>query len=205
MCCARASRRAAAALPGPLWSSPEEASKEKGVCPLPDSGEKCRSGNKIPREHCTFWKSIALIDIQEFYEVTLLDNPKCIDRSKQSEPVQPVNTWEISSLPSTTVTSETLPSSLSPSVEKYRYQDEDTPPQEHISPQITNEVIGPELVHVSEKNLSEIENVHGFVSHSHISPIKPTEAVPPSSPTVPVIPVLPVPAENTVILPTIPQ
>ncbi|XP_065732025.1 disks large homolog 1 isoform X12 [Phocoena phocoena] len=114
----------------------------------------------------------ALIDIQEFYEVTLLDNPKCIDRSKQSEPVQPVNTWEISSLPSTTVTSETLPSSLSPSVEKYRYQDEDTPPQEHISPQITNEVIGPELVHVSEKNLSEIENVHGFVSHSHISPIK---------------------------------
>ncbi|XP_047419667.1 disks large homolog 1 isoform X6 [Sciurus carolinensis] len=147
----------------------------------------------------------ALIDIQEFYEVTLLDNPKCIDRSKQSEPLQPVNTWEISSLPSTTVTSETLPSSLSPSVEKYRYQDEDTPPQEHISPQITNEVIGPELVHVSEKNLSEIENVHGFVSHSHISPIKPTEAVPPSSPTVPVIPVLPVPAENTVILPTIPQ
>ncbi|XP_039106768.1 disks large homolog 1 isoform X7 [Hyaena hyaena] len=114
----------------------------------------------------------ALIDIQEFYEVTLLDNPKCIDRSKQSEPIQPVNTWEISSLPSTTVTSETLPSSLSPSVEKYRYQDEDTLPQEHISPQITNEVIGPELVHVSEKNLSEIENVHGFVSHSHISPIK---------------------------------
>jgi len=55
---------------------------------------------------------------------------------------------------------------------KYRYQDEDTPPQEHISPQITNEVVGPELVHVSEKNLSEIENVHGFVSHSHISPIK---------------------------------
>ncbi|XP_020925757.1 disks large homolog 1 isoform X2 [Sus scrofa] len=147
----------------------------------------------------------ALIDIQEFYEVTLLDNPKCINRSKQSEPIQPVNTWEISSLPSTTVTSETLPSSLSPNVEKYRYQDEDTPPQDHISPQITNEVIGPELVHVSEKNLSEIENVHGFVSHSHISPIKPTEAVPPSSPTVPVIPVLPVPAENTVILPTIPQ
>ncbi|XP_032262740.1 disks large homolog 1 isoform X15 [Phoca vitulina] len=114
----------------------------------------------------------ALIDIQEFYEVTLLDNPKCIDHSKQSEPIQPVNTWEISSLPSTTVTSETLPSSLSPNVEKYRYQDEDTPPQEHISPQITNEVVGPELVHVSEKNLSEIENVHGFVSHSHISPIK---------------------------------
>uniref|UniRef100_A0A7M4F4Y9 Discs large MAGUK scaffold protein 1 n=1 Tax=Crocodylus porosus TaxID=8502 RepID=A0A7M4F4Y9_CROPO len=108
------------------------------------------------------------LDIQEFYEVTLLDNPKSFDQSKPSEPVQPVNTWDFSSLPSTTVTSDTLPSSLSPSVEKYRYQDEDTPPQEHIS----NEVTGPELVHVSEKNLSQIENVHGFVSHSHISPVK---------------------------------
>ncbi|XP_031219479.1 disks large homolog 1 isoform X10 [Mastomys coucha] len=114
----------------------------------------------------------ALIDIQEFYEVTLLDNPKCVDHSKQCEPVQPVNTWEIASLPSTAVTSETLPSSLSPPVEKYRYQDEEALPPEHISPQVTNEVLGPELVHVSEKNLSEIENVHGFVSHSHISPIK---------------------------------
>ncbi|XP_055480791.1 disks large homolog 1 isoform X10 [Psammomys obesus] len=114
----------------------------------------------------------ALIDIQEFYEVTLLDNPKCIDHSKQSDPVQPVNTWEIASLPSTTVTSEALPSSLSPPVEKYRYQDDEVLPPEHISPQVTNEVLGPELVHVSEKNLSEIENVHGFVSHSHISPVK---------------------------------
>ncbi|XP_040606887.1 disks large homolog 1 isoform X13 [Mesocricetus auratus] len=113
----------------------------------------------------------ALIDIQEFYEVTLLDNPKCVDHSKQSEPIPPVNTWEIASLPSTTVTSDTLPSSLSPPVEKYRYQDEEVPPPEHIS-QVTNEVLGPELVHVSEKNLSEIENVHGFVAHSHISPVK---------------------------------
>uniref|UniRef100_A0A8B9TEK0 Discs large MAGUK scaffold protein 1 n=1 Tax=Anas platyrhynchos TaxID=8839 RepID=A0A8B9TEK0_ANAPL len=58
------------------------------------------------------------------------------------------------------------------SIRKYRYQDEDTPPQEHSSPHISNEVTGPELVHVSEKNLSQIENVHGFVSHSHISPVK---------------------------------
>uniref|UniRef100_A0A803XPE1 Discs large MAGUK scaffold protein 1 n=1 Tax=Meleagris gallopavo TaxID=9103 RepID=A0A803XPE1_MELGA len=57
-------------------------------------------------------------------------------------------------------------------LQKYRYQDEDTPPQEHSSPHIANEVTGPELVHVSEKNLSQIENVHGFVSHSHISPVK---------------------------------
>ncbi|RXM28241.1 Retinal rod rhodopsin-sensitive cGMP 3',5'-cyclic phosphodiesterase subunit delta [Acipenser ruthenus] len=166
--------------------------------------------------------------IQEFYEVTLLDNQKCGESPKPVEPTPPVNLWEFSSLPSTTVTSETLPSSISPSVEessllneilhvlgnafpsqasqgsivkamvlnplkgsswqfvasvfkemlkvtvglKYRYQDEDTPPQEHSSPHLTNEVKGPELVHVSEKNLSQIENVHGFVSHSHISPMK---------------------------------
>ncbi|XP_066555532.1 disks large homolog 2 isoform X4 [Amia ocellicauda] len=55
----------------------------------------------------------------------------------------------------------------------YRYQDEDSPPQDHGFPRLTNEVRPPELVHVSEKNLSEIENVHGYVSHSHISPLKP--------------------------------
>eukprot|EP00063_Salmo_salar_P078580 XP_014053415.1 PREDICTED: disks large homolog 2 isoform X21 [Salmo salar] len=54
---------------------------------------------------------------------------------------------------------------------QYRYQDEDSPP-EHGFPRLTNEVRAPELVHVSEKNLSEIENVHGYVSHSHISPLK---------------------------------
>ncbi|XP_030072778.1 disks large homolog 1 isoform X3 [Microcaecilia unicolor] len=146
----------------------------------------------------------ALIDIQEFYEVTLLDNPKCVDNSKPSEPAQPVNAWEFVSLPSTTVTSDTLQSSLSPSIEKYRYQDDDTASQENSSPCITGELKGPELVHVSEKNLSQIENVHGFVSHSHISPVKLTEAAPPS-PNVPVIPVLPVPAETTVIPSTTPQ
>ncbi|XP_027739824.1 disks large homolog 1 isoform X4 [Empidonax traillii] len=163
--------------------------------------------NSIERVISIFQSNLfqALIDIQEFYEVTLLDNPKCIDHSQPSEPVEHVNTWDFSSLPSTTVTSETLPSSLSPSVEKYRYQDEDTPPQEHSSPHIASEVTGPELVHVSEKNLSQIENVHGYVSHSHISPVKPREAVPSSSPIVPVIPVPPVPAETTVIPSTIPQ
>uniref|UniRef100_A0A8C1I7D8 Discs, large homolog 2 (Drosophila) n=1 Tax=Cyprinus carpio TaxID=7962 RepID=A0A8C1I7D8_CYPCA len=55
---------------------------------------------------------------------------------------------------------------------KYRYQDDDSPPPEHGFPRLTNEVRAPELVHVSEKNLSEIENVHGYVSHSHISPLK---------------------------------
>ncbi|XP_072330142.1 disks large homolog 1 isoform X14 [Scyliorhinus torazame] len=113
----------------------------------------------------------ALIDIQEFYEVSLLDNQPVLAQ-KTTGIVPAVHIWDISNLPSTTVTSEAIPISLSPSTEKYRYQDDDTSPQEHNSPQISNEVKGPELVHVSEKNLSQIENIHGFVSQSHISPMK---------------------------------
>ncbi|XP_077146499.1 disks large homolog 1 isoform X12 [Ranitomeya variabilis] len=145
----------------------------------------------------------ALIDIQEFYEVTLLDNPRCTDNSKAPEPVLPVNTWDFSSLPSTAVTSETLPSSQS--TEKYRYQDDDVTSQEPSSPHILSEGRSPELVHVSEKNISQIENVHGLVSHSHISPLKSTDAGPPCPPIVPVIPVIPVPAENNVIPSSTPQ
>ncbi|XP_062901590.1 discs large homolog 1-like protein isoform X3 [Mobula hypostoma] len=137
----------------------------------------------------------ALIDIQEFYEVSLLDNQPV--PQKNSGIVPAVHNWDISSLPSTIVTSESLPISLSPNAEKYRYQDDDASAQEHSSPQISNDMKGPELVHVSEKNLSQIENIHGFVSQSHISPMK-IEATPPSTPVIPVIPVMPVPAEASV-------
>ncbi|XP_030678891.1 disks large homolog 1 isoform X5 [Nomascus leucogenys] len=141
---------------------------------------------------------------RHFYGISVLDQFKCSGSEKMSPSIKNLDCFS-PMLCHCKVACSNSTVSLMFGCKKYRYQDEDTPPQEHISPQITNEVIGPELVHVSEKNLSEIENVHGFVSHSHISPIKPTEAVLPSPPTVPVIPVLPVPAENTVILPTIPQ
>nr|XP_009295226.1 discs large homolog 1-like protein isoform X6 [Danio rerio] len=138
----------------------------------------------------------ALIDIQEFYEVTLLDTERCGELVKVPDALPPVNLWDFSSIQSTTVTSDTLPS-LSTSIEdspllneilhvlakakssssdldqKYRHQDEDTgSPQEPSSPQFTDDTPGPELVQVAEKSLSQIENVHGFVAHSHISPMK---------------------------------
>ncbi|KAG7516444.1 disks large-like 2 isoform X10 [Solea senegalensis] len=56
---------------------------------------------------------------------------------------------------------------------QYHYQEDDSPPLDQGFPRLTNEARSPELVHVSQKNLSEIENVHGYVSHSHISPLKP--------------------------------
>ncbi|XP_029971594.1 discs large homolog 1-like protein isoform X15 [Salarias fasciatus] len=140
----------------------------------------------------------ALIDIQEFYEVTLLDSQRWVESSKGADPMAPVNLWDFSSLQSTTVTSDTLPS-LSTSIEKYRHHDEDSSPQDQSSPQLTEEAGGAELVQVAEKNLSQIENVHGYVTHAHISPMKQAEAAPPSSPIIPVIPIPPIPAETTII------
>nr|XP_049603660.1 discs large homolog 1-like protein isoform X2 [Syngnathus scovelli] len=111
----------------------------------------------------------ALVDIQEFYEVTLLDSQKWAESAK---PTEGVALWDFPSFQSATVTSDTLPS-LSTSIE-YRQQDEDSsPPEERSSPQLTEEAAGaPELVQVAEKNLSQIENVHGYVTHAHISPVK---------------------------------
>ncbi|KAK7162588.1 hypothetical protein R3I93_006808 [Phoxinus phoxinus] len=147
----------------------------------------------------------ALIDIQEFYEVTLLDNQRCGESVKVPDVMPPINLWDFSSIQSTTVTSDTLPS-LSTSIEKYRQHDEDTgSPQEQSSPQFTDEAPGPELVQVAEKNLSQIENVHGYVAHAHISPMKQTDAVPPSTLIIPVIPISTVPAEPAVISPSTSQ
>ncbi|XP_060762420.1 discs large homolog 1-like protein isoform X3 [Neoarius graeffei] len=169
----------------------------------------------------------ALIDIQEFYEVTLLDNQKCSDPMKGSAGPASMNLWDFSSLQSPTGTSDTMPS-ISTSIEKYKHHDEDGSPQEQSSPQLTDETPGPELVQVAEKNISQLENVHGYVAHAHISPMKveslecifdgppmvaseegpllspstpyqQTDATPPSTPIIPVIPISPVPAEAAVI------
>ncbi|KAK7144745.1 hypothetical protein R3I94_010990 [Phoxinus phoxinus] len=145
----------------------------------------------------------ALIDIQEFYEVSLQDNEdKPIEPSslKTREHFPPVNEWNLSGSPSTTGLSETVPNICTQSEEKYRYQDEDTTsPPEHSSPHLPGDMRPPELVQVSEKNISQIENVHGYVSHSHISPMKQADVIPPSAPIIPVIPIPPVPGETTAI------
>ncbi|XP_072706910.1 disks large homolog 2 isoform X8 [Ciconia boyciana] len=142
----------------------------------------------------------ALLDIQEFYEVTLLNSQKSYEQ-KIEEANQVAEKWE-------KTTSATDHESLQKNQEsaasngsegsgqcgeqdkenqtyencvvdmktkKYRYQDEDAP-HDHTLPRLTHEVRGPELVHVSEKNLSQIENVHGYVLQSHISPLKASPA-----------------------------
>ncbi|XP_034745376.1 disks large homolog 2 isoform X7 [Etheostoma cragini] len=160
----------------------------------------------------------ALLDIQEFYEVTLLNTQKSCEQKleevnhmadkweksvsiQNSEPahsVCPVEEQREQSSSEASVmdkgqisakTSENRPPAVQGSPHngqpptcmnpvlmntplQYHYQEDDSPFLDHGFPRLTNEVRAPELVHISEKNLSEIENVHGYVSHSHISPLK---------------------------------
>uniref|UniRef100_A0A3Q1BLH1 Discs, large homolog 2 (Drosophila) n=1 Tax=Amphiprion ocellaris TaxID=80972 RepID=A0A3Q1BLH1_AMPOC len=127
----------------------------------------------------------ALLDIQEFYEVTLLNTQKSCEQ-KLEEVNHMADKWEKSvSIPNSAcpVEEQREQNSSEPSggeqresfstSEQYHYQEDDSPHLDQGFPRLTNKVRAPELVHVSEKNLSEIENVHGYVSHSHISPLKP--------------------------------
>ncbi|KAM6448662.1 disks large homolog 2 isoform 8-T8 [Liasis olivaceus] len=167
----------------------------------------------------------ALLDIQEFYEVTLLNSQKSCQQ-KIEEANQVAEKWEKTPSPVTdnenqhktpemavsdgsdrseacenqdkgklvydNCSSENIakqshtrcpahkcsvesPGWMPIQHSKYRYQDEDAP-HDHTLPRLTHEVRGPELVHVSEKNLSQIENVHGYVLQSHISPLKASPA-----------------------------
>ncbi|XP_027388188.1 disks large homolog 2 isoform X2 [Bos indicus x Bos taurus] len=134
----------------------------------------------------------ALLDIQEFYEVTLLNSQKSCEQ-KIEEANQVAQKWEKTSflaschdnLQKSSEQNQGKCPAQNCSVEgpawmpvhhcTYRYQDEDAP-HDHSLPRLTHEVRGPELVHVSEKNLSQIENVHGYVLQSHISPLKASPA-----------------------------
>ncbi|XP_028831136.1 disks large homolog 1-like isoform X1 [Denticeps clupeoides] len=112
--------------------------------------------------HSTLFQ--ALIDIQEFYEVTLLDHQRSVESIWVLEATPRVNLWDISSLHS--------PTSLSTSIEKFRQREDDSSVHDQSSPPLTEETAAPALVQVAEKNLSQIENVHGYVTHTHISPVK---------------------------------
>ncbi|XP_063344461.1 disks large homolog 2 isoform X1 [Pelmatolapia mariae] len=154
----------------------------------------------------------ALLDIQGFYEVTLLNTQKS-SKQKLEELNHMADKWEKSlSVPNSTCpveqqrehsssepsgreqaecsanTSENRPAAvhepthngqpqpcMNPALMNtpwYHYQEDDSPLLDQGFPQLTSGLRAPELVHVSQKNLSEIENVHGYVSHSHISPLK---------------------------------
>ncbi|XP_053542397.1 disks large homolog 4 isoform X1 [Ictalurus punctatus] len=82
----------------------------------------------------------ALLDIQEFYELTVCEN---------QTPVQPPTTPK-----------------------KYRYQDEESPPPEHSPAHITSGKSG-EILHLSDASHAPMDGLHGYPTHTHISPAKP--------------------------------
>ncbi|XP_063056137.1 discs large homolog 1-like protein [Engraulis encrasicolus] len=63
---------------------------------------------------------------------------------------------------------------------KYRYKDDEsaTPP---VPPpaQVSVESREPELVQVAQRRISQIRNIHGYVTHSHIPPAKSVDSVSP--------------------------
>ncbi|XP_069825805.1 disks large homolog 2 isoform X3 [Dendropsophus ebraccatus] len=142
----------------------------------------------------------ALVDIQEFYEVTLLSShidyeekiselnhvaelweknnslsagAESLQKASEQAALNESNGYATSDDPNT---DKQIYEATTAKRTKYRYQDEDTPPHDHSLPRLTHDMKGPELVHVSEKNLSQIENVHGYVMQSHISPLKASPA-----------------------------
>ncbi|XP_076842166.1 disks large homolog 4-like isoform X3 [Brachyhypopomus gauderio] len=56
--------------------------------------------------------------------------------------------------------------------QKYRYQDEETPPLEHSPAHLTAGKSG-ELLHLSDASHTPMDSLHGYVPHPHISPAKP--------------------------------
>ncbi|XP_077862154.1 disks large homolog 1-like isoform X2 [Saccoglossus kowalevskii] len=93
----------------------------------------------------------ALLDIQEFYEVTLLDGNKSIAQ-KTFETLEIASKWE----------QETQMSLPSP----YRYHDDELPPPPELGPDTT-----PRLVPVLGSNVDrKVENVQTYVQQSRVSP-----------------------------------
>ena len=63
--------------------------------------------------------------------------------------------------------------SPSVSLQKYRYQDEETPPLEHSPAHLTPGKSG-ELLHLSDSGHAPIDGLHGYAPHTHLSPSKVT-------------------------------
>uniref|UniRef100_A0A672J6V9 Disks large homolog 1 n=1 Tax=Salarias fasciatus TaxID=181472 RepID=A0A672J6V9_SALFA len=105
----------------------------------------------------------ALLDIQEYYELTLLADSKCSEKQAR----------EPGKGPSSSSLSAEAVSQPQPSTDpKYRYQEEEGAVRSlgrdgslgrHC------DLRGAELVQVAERQLSQIQHVHGYVTHTHIT------------------------------------
>uniref|UniRef100_A0A4W6C7L8 Disks large homolog 1 n=1 Tax=Lates calcarifer TaxID=8187 RepID=A0A4W6C7L8_LATCA len=93
----------------------------------------------------------ALLDIQEYYELTILADSKCsVDQTDD---------------PGNLPASHSLPVQLSAQPEA-----SSGPLSPPVSGGPSHDLRGAELVQVAERQLSQIQHVHGYVTHTHITP-----------------------------------
>uniref|UniRef100_A0A3P8RFQ6 Disks large homolog 1 n=1 Tax=Astatotilapia calliptera TaxID=8154 RepID=A0A3P8RFQ6_ASTCA len=127
----------------------------------------------------------ALLDIQEYYEFTVLADSKC---SADSPKNLAASCW-LPAEPSAQPLSSTGPltSSISdgqsqpkPLVSKPRSFKERSLGRDGSLGR-HNDLRGAELVQVAERQLSQIQHVHGYVTHTHITPLQNDSNHPPTS------------------------
>uniref|UniRef100_A0A674NTT5 Disks large homolog 1 n=1 Tax=Takifugu rubripes TaxID=31033 RepID=A0A674NTT5_TAKRU len=110
----------------------------------------------------------ALLDIQEYYELTLLENNKCSgDQTDCPTPSDP--SADLSAQPESSSASQ-----MSQASEINLPPKPLTPKPSQSSPPRHCDLHGAELVQVAERQLSQIQHVHGYVTHSHITPAQVT-------------------------------
>uniref|UniRef100_A0A672J7C6 Disks large homolog 1 n=1 Tax=Salarias fasciatus TaxID=181472 RepID=A0A672J7C6_SALFA len=114
----------------------------------------------------------ALLDIQEYYELTLLADSKCSEKQAREPGKGPSS----SSLSAEAVSHDHVAPRILTCSEDYTDED-DEGEEEHEGedagpPQLRTVArrLGVELVQVAERQLSQIQHVHGYVTHTHITP-----------------------------------
>uniref|UniRef100_A0A7N6FI34 Disks large homolog 1 n=1 Tax=Anabas testudineus TaxID=64144 RepID=A0A7N6FI34_ANATE len=107
----------------------------------------------------------ALLDIQEYYELTVLADSKCSLEQTVDQTQGLQNIPASSNVPQ----SEASSCPLSPQRERERSLGRDGSLGRHC------DLRGAELVQVAERQLSQIQHVHGYVTHTHITPAQVTK------------------------------
>uniref|UniRef100_A0A7N8YED6 Disks large homolog 1 n=1 Tax=Mastacembelus armatus TaxID=205130 RepID=A0A7N8YED6_9TELE len=115
----------------------------------------------------------ALLDIQEYYEFTILADSKCSADQTDGPGNLPASCnlpAETSSQPQDSTGPLSPQASGVPSEPKERSLGRDGSLGRH------SDLRGAELVQVAERQLSQIQHVHGYVTHTHITPAQVTKS-----------------------------
>uniref|UniRef100_A0A3Q2NQC9 Disks large homolog 1 n=1 Tax=Fundulus heteroclitus TaxID=8078 RepID=A0A3Q2NQC9_FUNHE len=108
----------------------------------------------------------ALLDIQEYYELTVLHDSHCSANTPENPPAS-----EESSQPCKT---KSVKPPFPPKPTGATSKPLSSPTRQDGSLGYHGDLRGAELVQVAERQLSQIQHVHGYVTHTHITPAQVT-------------------------------